>query len=141
VTLVVPGFNDSQAELREVAEFLASVSADIPWHVTAFHPDYKMSDRDRTTAETLLYAAAAGRAAGLRYVYAGNIPGHVGGYENTYCPDCGAVVIERVGYRITRVDLAGDACARCGARVAGRWGNGRRVRQPTGAWLPRPVAL
>src|SRR5262249_11550691 len=89
VTLVVPEFNDSAGELAQVAEFLASVSPDIPWHVTSFHPDYKMNDRSYTTAETLRGAAAAGRAAGLRYVYAGNLPGNVGGYENTYCPNCG----------------------------------------------------
>lgn len=141
VTLVVPGFNDSEAELAEIAQFLASVSADIPWHVTAFHPDYKMTDRDLTTAETLLRAAASGREAGLRYVYAGNLPGHVGGYENTYCPECHSVVIERSGYRIRAVHLHDGCCADCGTRIPGSWGSGRHVRQPTGAWMPRRVAL
>jgi len=141
VTLVVPGFNDSDAELVQVAEFLSSVSPDIPWHVTAFHPDYKMSDRGYTTAETLLRAAAAGRAAGLRYVYAGNIPGDVGGYENTYCPGCQAVAVERCGYRVCAVHLVDGACARCGSAVPGRWGKGRAARQRAGAWVPRAVAL
>ena len=141
VTLVVPGFNDSDAELAEIAGFLASVSADIPWHVTAFHPDYKMTDADLTRAETLLRAAAAGRAAGLRYVYAGNLPGHVGDYENTVCPVCGTVVIERAGYRIRAVHLNDGCCAACAAPIAGRWGEGRRVRQRAGAWVPRAVGI
>ncbi|HXQ23639.1 MAG TPA: AmmeMemoRadiSam system radical SAM enzyme [Candidatus Acidoferrales bacterium] len=141
VTLVVPGFNDSDTELAEIAQFLASVSVDIPWHVTAFHPDYKMTDHDLTTAETLLRAAAYGREAGLRYVYAGNLPGHVGGYENTYCPHCRAAVVERNGYRIRAVHLSDGHCAACGAVVAGRWGTVRTAAQRDGAWTPRPVAL
>ena len=135
------GFNDSDAELAEIAQFLASVSVDIPWHVTAFHPDYKMTDRDLTTAETLVRAVASGRAAGLRYVYAGNIPGAVGGYENTYCPQCHGVVIERLGYRIVAVHLDDGRCADCGSTIAGRWGQSRQIRQPRGAWMPRPVAI
>src|ERR1039458_9046009 len=78
VTLVVPGFNDSDAELRQIAEFLSDISPDIPWHVTAFRKDYKMQGPEDTPAETLLRAAATGRAAGLRYVYAGNLPGLAG---------------------------------------------------------------
>jgi pyruvate formate lyase activating enzyme len=141
VTLIVPGFNDSDAELGEVAGFLAGVSVDIPWHVTAFHRDYKMTARDNTTAEGLLRAAAAGRAAGLRYVYAGNLPGDVGDYENTRCPSCAAVVVERDGYRIRAVYLAEGRCAQCGTVIAGRWGAGRAVHQRRGAWVPRAVAL
>ena len=141
VTLVVPAFNDSDNELAEIAAFLASVSADIPWHVTAFHPDYRMTDRDLTTAETLLRAAAAGHAAGLRYVYAGNLPGHVGDYESTRCPTCGTAVIERSGYRIRAVHLDGDRCTACGTTIPGRWGNGRSVRQRVGAWVPRAVGF
>ena len=141
VTLVVPGFNDADGELAQIARFLASVSVDIPWHVTAFHPDYKMTDRDRTTAETLLRAVASGRAAGLRYVYAGNIPGAVGGYENTYCPHCQSVVVERSGYRILAVHLDDGGCAHCGGAIAGRWGQSRRIHQARGAWMPRRVAI
>jgi len=141
VTLIVPGFNDSEAELTALAEFLASVSVDIPWHVTAFHPDYKMTAGDFTAAETLLRGAAAGRAAGLRYVYAGNLPGHVGGYEHTYCPQCGSAVVERRGYRIATVRLTDGRCDTCGAQIPGRWGGARPVRQRSGAWMPRPVAL
>jgi pyruvate formate lyase activating enzyme len=141
VTLVVPGFNDSAEELGAIARFLAGVSVDIPWHVTAFHPDYKMVARDWTAADVLLRAAASGRAAGLRYVYAGNLPGHVGGYENTYCPSCGTAVIERGGYRIHAVHLVEGQCAECGTVIAGRWGAGRGVQQERGAWRPRPLAL
>jgi pyruvate formate lyase activating enzyme len=122
VTLIVPGFNDSEAELRDIARFLVSVSPDIPWHVTAFHPDYKMTDRDATAAATLVRAAEIGRAEGLRFVYAGNLPGRVGSFENTWCPGCGALLVERVGYRIRRDLLTGlGACPGCGARIPGRW--------------------
>ena len=141
VTLVVPGFNDSDDELAAIASFLASVCVDIPWHVTAFHPDYKMTGADRTRAETLLRAAAAGRAAGLRYVYAGNLPGHVGGHENTYCPACRVAVIERSGYRIRAVHLDDGHCGACGTAIAGRWGASRRPGQRLGAWVPRAVGI
>ena len=105
VTLVVPGFNDDPDELKRAAEYLASVSPDIPWHVTAFHRDYKMTDHRDTTAEELVRACEIGRAAGLRYVYAGNVPGRVGSWENTYCPDCGDLLIERWGYEIRQMRL------------------------------------
>ena len=123
VTLIVPGFNDTDVELRDIARFLVSVSPDIPWHVTAFHPDYKMTDRDGTTAQTLLRAAELGVGEGLRYVYAGNLPGRVGPFENTYCPSCRVLLIERVGYTILRdlVTPGRGACPSCGARIPGRW--------------------
>ncbi len=123
VTLVVPGFNDTDAELRDIARFMASVSPDIPWHVTAFHPDYKMTDRDRTTAKTLLRAAEVGVGEGLHFVYAGNLPGRVGPFENTSCPSCRALLIERVGYTIL-LDLltpTRGVCPSCGTRIPGRW--------------------
>src|SRR2546422_4050523 len=123
VTLIVPGFNDTDAELRDIARFLVSVSPDIPWHVTAFHPDYKMTDRDQTTATTLRRAAELGVGEGLRYVYAGNLPGRVGPFENTSCPSCRALLIERVGYTILRDVLtpARGVCPSCGAGIPGRW--------------------
>jgi len=99
VTLVVPGFNDSDAELRQIAEFLAGISADIPWHVTAFHQDYKMTDPQNTPPETLERAWRIGQSAGLRYVYAGNLPGMVGDLEDTRCPQCGQGLVRRRGYR------------------------------------------
>src|SRR5262249_25316095 len=94
VTLIIPGFNDSDRELRGIAKFLASVSRDIPWHVTAFHKDYRMTDPDATPPSTLMRAAEIGAEAGLRYIYAGNLPGKVGPWEDTRCPDCGETLIE-----------------------------------------------
>jgi pyruvate formate lyase activating enzyme len=141
VTLVVPGFNDSDTELGAIADFLASVSVDIPWHVTAFHPDYRMTDGGPTTTDTLLRAVARGHAAGLHYVYAGNVPGRAAGCENTTCPHCGHVVIERIGYRILAVHLDDGHCANCATRIPGRWGSSRRLRPHQGHWRPRPVAM
>jgi pyruvate formate lyase activating enzyme len=122
VTLVVPGFNDSDAELREAATFLAQVSPDIPWHVTAFHKDYRMTEPDNTSAAALLRAARIGQEAGLRYVYAGNLPGRVDGYENTYCPRCHTLLVERWGYQILQDHLTGrGTCYHCGEKIAGVW--------------------
>ena len=136
VTLVVPGFNDSDAELAAIAEFLAGVSPDIPWHVTAFHQDYKMTAPEDTPPETLMRAARIGRAAGLRYVYAGNSPGQTGELENTVCPGCGATVIERFGFRVLRNRLsAGGACPQCGLHLAGFWGPPCAQRKDRAEWL------
>ncbi|HET9316358.1 MAG TPA: radical SAM protein, partial [Vicinamibacteria bacterium] len=121
VTLLIPGWNDSEDEVRDIARFLASVSPDIPWHVTAFHKDYKMTDPENTGVATLLRAAEIGRAAGLRFVYAGNIPGRVGGFENTCCPGCSALLVERVGYRIVQNRLVRGACPDCGRAIPGFW--------------------
>lgn len=122
VTLVVPGFNDSDAELGKAAEFLAGVSRDIPWHVTAFHPDYKMREPQHTPASTLLRAARIGEGAGLRYVYAGNLPGEVGPYEDTRCPTCRTTLVRRSGFRVLKNRLAGTGrCASCGTVVPGIW--------------------
>jgi len=123
VTLVVPGFNDSDAELKDCAEFLTSVSADIPWHVTAFHKDYKMLDPDDTTPKTLLRAARIGEEAGLRYVYAGNLPGSTGKFENTYCHNCKGLLVERRGYSILKSRVGKDgSCPDCGSKIPGVWG-------------------
>ncbi len=122
VTLLVPGFNDSEDELKRLAEFLVSVSPDIPWHVIAFHKDYKMTNPENTSADTLLRAAEIGKRAGLRYVYAGNLPGQVGDLENTRCPDCQAILIERFGYLILGYHLtANGCCPKCGSTIPGRW--------------------
>jgi len=121
VTLVVPGFNDSDAELTQIAEFLASVSLDLPWHVTAFHQDYKMQDRANTAAGSLLRAAEIGKRAGLRYVYAGNLPGRVGTHESTYCPSCQTLLIERYGYTILKNVLQDGACPTCHTPIPGVW--------------------
>ncbi len=122
VTLIVPGLNDSPAELASIAGFLAGVSADIPWHVTAFHPNYKMDRVPATPVATLVAAAEIGREAGLHHVYAGNIPGRADGLEDTRCPSCGTTLVRRSGFTVieTHITPAG-ACPACGAAVAGRW--------------------
>jgi pyruvate formate lyase activating enzyme len=121
VTLIVSGWNDGEEELRAIARFLAGVSRDIPWHVTAFHPDYKMTDRAWTPAGALVRAAAIGKAEGLRFVYAGNIPGRTGSLENTVCPGCQTVLIERVGFRVLRNRLEAGTCPQCHVRIPGVW--------------------
>src|ERR1700747_2430147 len=122
VTLVIPGFNDSNDELTRLTEFLAGVSPDIPWHVTAFHKDYKMIDPENTSAETLIRAAEIGKKAGLRYVYAGNLPGEVGDLENTRCPNCKTLLIERFGYLVLGYHLTTNGCCpSCGSSIPGKW--------------------
>src|SRR5215212_1139603 len=123
VTLLIPGFNSSDAELDRLTSFIASVSPDIPWHVTAFHKDYRMSDPENTTPEMLMAAAAMGRDAGLRYVYAGNLPGRVDDLENTRLHQCSAMLIERYGYLVRTYRLTPDGtCPDCGTAIPGRWG-------------------
>jgi len=121
VTLVVPQFNDSDDELRDMANFLVSVSPDIPWHVTGFHKDYRMTDPEDTPIETLLRAAEIGSSAGLRYVYTGNRPGQTGRHENTYCPTCHELLIERRGFHVLKNSLTHGLCPKCATPIAGRW--------------------
>ena len=122
VTLLIPGFNDSEEELGGLTRFLAGVSPDIPWHVTAFHQDYRMLDAANTTPAMLRRAADLGRAAGLRYVYAGNLPGRVGDLEHTDCHACGERLITRYGYLIQQYQLtANGGCPKCATPLPGRW--------------------
>jgi pyruvate formate lyase activating enzyme len=122
VTLVVPGWNDDTTELTRAAEYIASVSPDIPWHLTAFHKDYRMTDPEDTTAETLVRACEIGTRAGLRFVYAGNLPGQVGRWEHTFCPDCGELLIERLGYVIRRQRIGVEGrCPGCQRVIPGVW--------------------
>jgi pyruvate formate lyase activating enzyme len=126
VTLVVPGFNDTEAELREIAKFLVSVNRDIPWHVTAFHPDYRLSVPPATTARQVMRAAEIGVEEGLNFVYVGNVPGQAGNWENTYCPGCRELLIERTGYMIRGCRITGDgACPKCGKAIPGIWSGSR----------------
>jgi pyruvate formate lyase activating enzyme len=122
VTLVIPGFNDSDAELRESARYLVSVSADIPWHVTSFYPTYKHLEAGRTSASILQRAAQIGQEQGLKYVYAGNLPGRVGSLEDTHCPNCRTLLIHRAGFTLLEnlITRAG-ACPTCGESIAGIW--------------------
>jgi len=122
VTLVVPQFNDSDEELTNIAEFLAGVNPDIPWHITAFHEDYKMTGNGNTTAATLLRAYEIGKRAGLRYVYPGNIPGAFGDLEGTHCPTCDTVVVGRSGFRVTSNRLVEGKCPSCATVIPGVWG-------------------
>ena len=117
-TLLIPGYNDSEAVLEDLAVFLAGVSPDMPWHISAFYPMYKMKDVPGTGIESLRRGLEAGRAAGLKYVYAGNIPGES---ENTFCPVCKEEQIERLGYRVVRNSLVDGHCSNCGSALAGVW--------------------
>ena len=121
VTLLVPRFNDSEAELRDMARYIRSVSRDIPWHVTSFHSDYRMQDRHETSAGQVVRAAEIGREEGLAYVYAGNRPGDVGDWENTRCPGCNTLLIERVGFTVVRNHLQNSHCPKCGMNIPGVW--------------------
>ncbi|MBN2451574.1 MAG: AmmeMemoRadiSam system radical SAM enzyme [Lentisphaeria bacterium] len=121
-TLVVPGFNDSDGELRQAAEFLAGVDPDIPWHVSAYHPDYKLHDGPPPTPrETLQRALRSGRDSGLHHVYAGNARG-IAGAEDTFCPDCGTLLVQRRGFTVQRSEVGHEGrCPHCGRAIAGVW--------------------
>lgn len=117
-TLVIPGLNDSDDELRWAARYLYdNLGPDIPWHISRFYPHYKMSDVPPTPAKTLERAWQIGRDVGLHYVYVGNLPGHHA--ESTFCPGCGGLVIERSGYWLGRRNLRDGKCAVCGTAIAG----------------------
>lgn len=119
-TLVIPGHNDSEAELRQIAEFIAGeLGCSVPWHVTAFYPAYRMLDRPPTPLASLVKAREIGRQAGLEYVYMGNVA--AGGGEDTLCPRCGAAVIRRHGFRLLGVDLKQNRCAHCDCELAGKF--------------------
>jgi pyruvate formate lyase activating enzyme len=143
VTLLIPGFNDSADELRRLTEFLAGISPDLPWHVTAFHGDYKMQNdvaRD-TNSEDLLRAAEIGHQSGLRYIYAGNLPGMVGQWEDTHCPHCNETLIERYGYLIKDYRLTPDGrCPKCAATIPGRWSARFEGQIASRPFLPRRSA-
>ncbi len=139
VTLLVPGFNDSEDELNRLTSFVAGVSPDIPWHVTAFYKNYKMTDPADTTPAMLKRAAAIGARNGLRFVYAGNIPGDVGTLEDTRCPGCGARLVERYGYHIRGYHLTADgACSSCRRAVPGRWAEAFAGQIASRPFSPQP---
>ncbi len=119
-TLIIPTLNDSPDELKQIAEFIAGeLGEHVPWHVSRFHPDYKLDGLSATDVKVVETAVGIGKDAGLKHVYAGNVP-H-GDYENTYCPECGALVIERHGFTVTSVKLDDGKCPSCGAEVEGVW--------------------
>jgi pyruvate formate lyase activating enzyme len=140
VTLTIPDFNDSSEELWDAARFIASVSRDIPWHVTAFHKDYKMTDHDNTDVKTLLRAAEIGKEAGLKFVYAGNLPGMVGEYEDTFCPECNHRLIHRSGYIIHEYHVTTEGkCPNCQSKVPGLWHTDPSKVVLNGGGMPLPV--
>lgn len=118
-TLLIPGLNDSNEELRKIAEFICGVDPSIPWHVTAFYPTYKMTDRAPTSRSDLQRARNIGLETGLKYVYEGNIPGEGG--ENSFCPACGSEIISRYGFSIKANRLQNGCCHKCGEKIPGIW--------------------
>jgi len=122
VTLLVPGFNDSESELQEMAAFIHSVSPEIPWHVTAFRPDYKMLDKPRTAHQQIINAVEIGYKEGLQYVYGGNMPGSLGKFEHTYCHHCQALLIKRRGFSIQDYHITPEGlCQVCKTKIPGIW--------------------
>ncbi|MCU0591687.1 MAG: AmmeMemoRadiSam system radical SAM enzyme [Desulfobacterales bacterium] len=119
-TLVVPGLNDAPEELHALASFLASdLGPDTPWHISRFHPTYRLTDRSHTPLQTLRAAREIGLAAGLKYVYTGNVPGDTG--ENTFCPACNAMLIERRGFQVSNLNVRDGRCLQCDAVIQGVW--------------------
>ncbi len=115
-TLVIPGINDGLDELQDIAEFIAQeLGPETPWHISRFFPTYKLTDVPPTSVETMDKAEEIGRAAGLHYVYLGNLHGET----STFCHYCGQLLIQRLGYRIVRHDIYGSKCQQCGTPVAG----------------------
>ena len=121
VTLVVPGINDSNEELTDIAKFIHSISPDIPWHVTAYHQEYKMTGEEFTPISTLIHAAEIGYKEGLHFVYTGNRPGQTRNYENTYCYYCNELLVERRGFQVLRNRISNGTCLKCNTKIAGRW--------------------
>jgi pyruvate formate lyase activating enzyme len=118
-TLIIPSYNDSEESFKEIIEFIKSVDPAIPWHVTQFYPTYKLLDLPRTPVKTLRRAREMGLERGLKYVYEGNVPGEGG--ESTYCPYCGELLVERVGYRILRNNIMDGRCFKCKEIIDGVW--------------------
>ena len=119
-TLIVPGLNDDSTELKALAEFIADdLGRETPWHISRFHPTYKLTDRPPTPVKTLSKAREIGLQAGLKYVYTGNVPGNTG--ENTFCPGCGEMVIERWGFQVGNMRIKDGKCSQCGAGIDGIW--------------------
>lgn len=116
-TLLIPSLNDSNEELKDIAGFIAGLGKETPWHISRFHPQYKMLTKPVTPVSSLHRAREIGKLAGLKYVYSGNVPGDEG--ENTYCSYCGNCLIERHGFRIVKLNLSGNKCNRCGEEIEG----------------------
>ncbi len=118
-TLLIPGENDSDEEMRDIASFISSISPDIPWHISRYYPRYKYDSAPPTPIKTIERAREIGLSEGLNFVYSGNVMGHVG--ENTYCPNCKKLIIARKGYFIERIAMKGQACEYCSHIIPGRF--------------------
>ncbi|MDD5194377.1 MAG: AmmeMemoRadiSam system radical SAM enzyme [Candidatus Omnitrophica bacterium] len=118
-TLLIPGLNDSAQELSQIASFIASVDKNIPWHISAFHPDYRRTQIKHTQAAQLEKAQQIGKEKGLAFVYTGNITIQNG--ENTYCPNCNKAIIERLGFSVKNNIITHGACKNCGQLIKGVW--------------------
>jgi pyruvate formate lyase activating enzyme len=116
-TLIIPGLNDSEEELRDLAQFIVSLGKEVPWHISRFHPMYKMLDRSPTSVKILDRARKIGLDAGLRYVYTGNVPGDPG--EDTFCHHCGQLLVDRLGFQILKYQIQEKKCVKCGTEMDG----------------------
>jgi pyruvate formate lyase activating enzyme len=116
-TLIIPGLNDGEEELRNIARFIASLGQETPWHISRFHPMYRMLDRSSTSIRILERARKIGLEAGLRYVYTGNVPGDEG--EDTYCYHCGKLLVDRLGFQILKYQVKEKRCYNCGSPIDG----------------------
>ena len=118
-TLLIPGLNDSEEELHEIARFLADIDPNIPWHISRFHPTYRLTDINATPPERIHLAKEIGYRAGLRYVYTGNLPGDDG--EKTFCHECGGLLIYRFGFSVRNNMIRDNLCPKCKAEIPGVW--------------------
>jgi pyruvate formate lyase activating enzyme len=118
-TLLIPGLNDATEELRGIARFLANLDPGIPWHISRFHPTYRLTSVPPTPPSALREAREIGLEEGLRYVYTGNVPGDEG--EKTFCHGCGKLLIDRYGFAVRKHAVRGGACPHCGVKVPGVW--------------------
>jgi pyruvate formate lyase activating enzyme len=116
-TLLIPALNDSDEELKDIAQFIAGLGKETPWHISRFHPQFKMLNVPVTPISSLHRAVEIGKQSGLKYVYSGNVPGDDG--ENTHCFHCGKLLIERYGFQIKSINLKGNKCTNCGTELEG----------------------
>jgi pyruvate formate lyase activating enzyme len=118
-TLLIPGLNDSTQELKELASFLYNLDPTVPWHISRFHPTYRLTNIRSTPPERIQVAREIGFEAGLKYVYSGNLPGDEG--EKTFCHNCGKLLINRYGFYVTDNNIEGNRCSGCHAKIPGVW--------------------
>ena len=118
-TLIIPGYNDKEQELKNIARFIADIDPNIPWHVTGFYPTYKLTDAKATTNLLLDKAVEIGKKNGLNFIYQGNI----GKRENTYCPQCNNLLVQRNGFNVSKNNIKEGVCSNCHHEIPGKWGD------------------